>query len=163
MTSQPGRPHTTHSTSADPGSSDTSKKKYREEIENRKRKTWYAAGSPDGDAVSPHADHGSQQAPILFARQSADSSNSSCPSTISGGGIAGIVIGSIAGTLLLMWLWKLCSLQGACGGGDSDHGSVPGRGRRRRARRNSSGMEYVEKSRSRYRNEPRRPSKVYIT
>lgn len=161
MTSQPGRPHTTHYTSAGSSSSDTSKKKYRGN-RKRKRKTWYAAGSLDGDAVSPHADHGSQQAPILFARQSADSSNSSCPSTISGGGIAGIVIGSIAGTLLLMWLWKLCSLQGACGGGDSDHGSVPGRGRRRRARRNSTGMEYVEKSRSRYRNEPRRPSKVYM-
>ncbi|EYE97409.1 uncharacterized protein EURHEDRAFT_409635, partial [Aspergillus ruber CBS 135680] len=106
-------------------------------------------------------------APILV-RQSSDSGDT-CPSTISGGGIAGIVIGSIAGTLLLIWLWKVCNLQGAWSGGESDVGYVPGSGtggRRRRRRTSSPSMvEYVEKgsrSRPRYRDEPRRPARVYM-
>ncbi|KAL2824806.1 hypothetical protein BDW59DRAFT_83094 [Aspergillus cavernicola] len=47
---------------------------------------------------------------LLVPRQSTtnDNNSSSCPSTISGGAIAGIVIGSIAGTLLLIWLWRTC-------------------------------------------------------
>ncbi|KAL3479054.1 hypothetical protein BJX99DRAFT_255833 [Aspergillus californicus] len=44
----------------------------------------------------------------LLPRQSSTEGSSSCPSTISGGAIAGIVIGSIAGTLLLIWLWRTC-------------------------------------------------------
>ncbi|KAL4869710.1 hypothetical protein BDV12DRAFT_167530 [Aspergillus spectabilis] len=55
--------------------------------------------------------------PHLLPRQStsdpSDSTSCSCPSTISGGGIAGIVIGSIAGTLLLIWLWRTCMMQSA--------------------------------------------------
>ncbi|KAL4930490.1 uncharacterized protein BDV17DRAFT_39708 [Aspergillus undulatus] len=46
---------------------------------------------------------------VLTPRQSTnDDSGCNCPSTISGGAIAGIVIGSIAGTLLLIWLWRTC-------------------------------------------------------
>ncbi|KAL4791358.1 hypothetical protein BDV19DRAFT_370688 [Aspergillus venezuelensis] len=45
---------------------------------------------------------------ILTPRQSTNDSGCDCPSTISGGAIAGIVIGSIAGTLLLIWLWRTC-------------------------------------------------------
>lgn len=109
------------------------------------------------------------QAPTpLEARQS--SSSDSCPSTVSGGGIAGIVIGSIAGTLLLLWLWKLCKLPGARNAGDPDFGYIPGtasaRGRYRRRRRSPSVVEYIEKSsrsRPRYRDEPRRPANAYLS
>ncbi|KAL4945895.1 hypothetical protein BDV06DRAFT_183558, partial [Aspergillus oleicola] len=44
----------------------------------------------------------------LTPRQSTNDDGCNCPSTISGGAIAGIVIGSIAGTLLLIWLWRTC-------------------------------------------------------
>lgn len=134
---------------------------------NGKSDPWIA---PDVHPVEPNRSSRSHihQAPIL-ARQSSDSGNT-CPSTISGGGIAGIVIGSIAGTLLLIWLWKVCTLKGAWSGGEPDVGYVPGagtssRGRRRRRRTSSpSVVEYVEKgSRSRPRYEPRRPARVYMT
>ncbi|KAL4901733.1 hypothetical protein BDW74DRAFT_69501 [Aspergillus multicolor] len=46
----------------------------------------------------------------LAARQSADT-GCNCPNSLSGGAIAGIVIGSIAGTLLLIWLWRSCMTQ----------------------------------------------------
>ncbi|KAJ5111214.1 hypothetical protein N7532_001749 [Penicillium argentinense] len=97
-----------------------------------------------------------------------------CPSTITGGGIAGIVIGSIAGTLLVLWLWRVFNLPGAwSGGGEPDVGYKPPvtrtRGRRRRSR--GSNVEYVEKPRSSsrryrddyYRDDLRRPAKVYLT
>lgn len=66
----------------------------------------------------------------------------------------------------------MCNLKGAWSGGESDVGYVPGAGAgtggRRRRRRTSSPsvVEYVEKgsrSRPRYRDEPRRPSRVYMT
>lgn len=103
---------------------------------------------------------------ILDARQSSGGSNNGCSGTISGGGVAGIVIGSVAGTLLLIWLWKLCTLPGARSGSDSDYGYVPNASKTRRNRRRGrspSIVEYVEKSRSRprYGDELRRPAKVY--
>lgn len=98
-----------------------------------------------------------------------------CPATISSGGIAGIVIGSIAGTLLVLWLWRLFKLPGAfSGGGEPDVGYRPpitrSSGRRRRSR--EPRIDYVEKPRrssSRryrddyYRDDVRRPAKVYMT
>ncbi|GFF49964.1 hypothetical protein IFM51744_07215 [Aspergillus udagawae] len=107
---------------------------------------------------------------ILQARQSSSSSdNCNCPSGISGGGIAGIVIGTIAGTLLLIWLFRVCSLPGAFGGGEPDYGYSGGggtevRSTHRRRRSSPSYVEYVEKpSRSRRRREDiRRPAKVYL-
>lgn len=94
-----------------------------------------------------------------------------CPSTISSGGIAGIVLGSIAGTLLVLWLWRVCSLPGArSGGGEPDLGYRPPVTRttsnRRRRRSRGSYVDYVEKSPSssrRYRDDVRRPQKVYLT
>ncbi|KAJ5118795.1 hypothetical protein N7448_010502 [Penicillium atrosanguineum] len=91
-----------------------------------------------------------------------------CPSTISAGGIAGIVIGSIAGTLLVLWLWRVCRLPGAwSGGGEPDVGYRPPVTRtssnRRRRRSHGAYVDYVEKSPSRrYRDDVRRPQKVYI-
>ncbi|KAJ5460042.1 uncharacterized protein N7458_001594 [Penicillium daleae] len=96
-----------------------------------------------------------------------------CPSTLSGGSIAGIVIGSIFGTLFLIWLWRFLKLP--WGGDDgSDVGYRPpitrtaaGDERRRRRRRPSNVDYYVEKPRSsssrRYRDEVRRPAKVYLS
>ncbi|KAJ6111859.1 hypothetical protein N7523_007920 [Penicillium sp. IBT 18751x] len=91
-----------------------------------------------------------------------------CPSTISGGGIAGIVLGSIAGTLLILWLWRVCSLPGAWSGGkEPDLGYRPPVTRtsssRRRRRSRGPYVDYVEKSPSRrYRDDVRRPQRVYI-
>lgn len=95
---------------------------------------------------------------------------SDCPSTVSGGAIAGIVIGSVAGTLLLLWLWRVCQLPGATsGGGEPDVGYRPpitrSRGRRSRRRSGTPYVEYVEKSRSgsrRRRDDLRRPAQVYL-
>ncbi|CAI7678135.1 unnamed protein product [Penicillium pancosmium] len=97
-----------------------------------------------------------------------------CPSTISGGAIAGIVIGSIAGTLLVLWLWRLFSLPGAFSGGrEPDVGYRPPvtrSGRRRRSR--EPRVDYIEKPRrssSRrhrdeyYTDDVRRPAKIYVT
>ncbi|KAJ5930305.1 hypothetical protein N7466_005798 [Penicillium verhagenii] len=94
-----------------------------------------------------------------------------CPSTVSSGGIAGIVIGSIAGTLLLLWLWRLCRLPGAwSGGGEPDVGYRPPVTRTRGRRRRSTGsyVDVIEKPRSvrssrHYRDDVRRPTKVYVT
>ncbi|KAL6235689.1 hypothetical protein BDW75DRAFT_132313 [Aspergillus navahoensis] len=44
----------------------------------------------------------------LSSRQSNSDTTCNCPNSLSGGAIAGIVIGSIAGTLLLIWLWRSC-------------------------------------------------------
>ncbi|KAJ5154454.1 uncharacterized protein N7500_009893 [Penicillium coprophilum] len=114
---------------------------------------------------------------MLEPRQSSGGDN--CPSTISSGGIAGIVIGSIAGTLLILWLWRIFRLPGAWSGGDeADVGyrppitrsSTSSRGRKKR-RRPSGGAygDYVEpttvRSVRRYsnRDDVRRPAKVYMT
>lgn len=90
----------------------------------------------------------------------------SCPSTISGGAIAGIVIGSVAGTLLLLWLWRVCQLPGATsGGGEPDVGYRPPITRTRGRRRRRSHVDYIEKTPSgsrRYRDDVRRPQKVYL-
>ncbi|PLB53178.1 hypothetical protein P170DRAFT_125104 [Aspergillus steynii IBT 23096] len=100
---------------------------------------------------------------ILHARQESSGGSDNCPSTISGGAIAGIVIGSIAGTLLILWLFKVCALPGARDGGEPDYGYVSGKGgtetrHRRRRRRSPSYVEYIEKPpRS-----VRRPAKVYL-
>ncbi|PWY92635.1 hypothetical protein BO70DRAFT_357773 [Aspergillus heteromorphus CBS 117.55] len=76
-----------------------------------------------------------------------------CPSTISGGGIAGIVLGTIAGTLLLLWLFRLCTMP-------REEGVLTTRTQhRRRRRRRSPGFYYVEKPRG----EVRRPAKVYLS
>ncbi|KAJ5469627.1 hypothetical protein N7539_009245 [Penicillium diatomitis] len=95
-----------------------------------------------------------------------------CPSNLTGGAIAGIVIGSIFGTLLLIWLWRF--LQFPWASDDvSDVGYRPpitrtsaGDERRRRRRRSATVDYYVEKPRSRsrgYREEVRRPAKVYLS
>lgn len=107
---------------------------------------------------------------MLLTRQSSTGDN--CPSTISSGGIAGIVLGSIAGTLLLIWLWRACRLPGAMDGGTESDAvyQVPvvssSRNRRKR-RRGSAGtyVDYVEKPTStrRYRDNVRRPPSVYLT
>ncbi|PWY87941.1 hypothetical protein BO94DRAFT_534952, partial [Aspergillus sclerotioniger CBS 115572] len=87
----------------------------------------------------------------LLARNDAD-----CPNTISGGGIAGIVLGTIAGTLLILWLFRLCSMGS---GGDSDYGETNlATTRTRRRRRRSPTFYYVEKPRG----EVRTPAKVYL-
>ncbi|KAJ5520237.1 hypothetical protein N7463_000690 [Penicillium fimorum] len=113
---------------------------------------------------------------MLEPRQS--TGGESCPSTISSGGIAGIVIGSIAGTLLILWLWRIFRLPGAWSGGDTPdvgyrapitRSSTSSRGRKKRRRPSAYG-EYVEKpttvrSVRRYsnRDDLRRPAKVYMT
>ncbi|OQE30051.1 hypothetical protein PENSTE_c002G00626 [Penicillium steckii] len=98
-----------------------------------------------------------------------------CPSTIGGGAIAGIVIGSIAGTLLIIWLWHIFRLPGAFSGGrEPDVGYRPPstRSRERRRRSRDGRVDYVEKPRRsssrRYRDEyytddVRRPAKIYVT
>jgi len=117
----------------------------------------------------------STQAPInsiLEPRQSSGGDN--CPSTIGGGAIAGIVIGSIAGTLLILWLWRVFSLPAAWSGGDTPdvgyrppivRSSASTRGRRKRRRPSGTYVDYAEKPTStrRYRDDVRRPAKVYMT
>ncbi|KAL5359779.1 hypothetical protein BJX96DRAFT_61940 [Aspergillus floccosus] len=103
------------------------------------------------------------QAPITNLLQPRQNTSSDCPSTISGGGIAGIVLGTIAGTLLILWLVRLCSLPGAFNGEVPEReysttGGMETRHRRRR-RRSPTYFEYVEKpARS-----VRRPAKVYLS
>ncbi|KAJ5749540.1 hypothetical protein N7533_006568 [Penicillium manginii] len=84
------------------------------------------------------------QAPIgsvHVTRQS--SSGESCPITISSRSIAGIVLGLISGTLLLIWLWRACQLSGATGNNTSSgviyESSVVSSSSGRRRRRGSSG------------------------
>ncbi|EEA24805.1 conserved hypothetical protein [Talaromyces marneffei ATCC 18224] len=101
--------------------------------------------------------------------------------TLSGGAIAGIVIGTIAGTLLIIWLIKSCFLPGAPGNRDPDgagsappvvySSSRPSSRRQRRSRNYRDGpdyVEYIEKlsvrvSRSRTRSQLSRPDRVYIS
>ena len=110
------------------------------------------------------------QAPIDFKIAARDSGNDGCPSTISAGGIAGIVIGTIAGTLLLLWLWRLCRMPGVWSGGEPDVGYRPPITRTRGRRRRSTGsyVDVIEKPRvsrstRRYRDDVRRPAKVYLS
>ncbi|KAJ6133191.1 hypothetical protein N7471_008406 [Penicillium samsonianum] len=118
-------------------------------------------------------------APINSMLEPRQSSGDNCPSTITGGGIAGIVIGSIAGTLLILWLWRIFRLPGAWSGGDTPdvgyrppitRSSTSSRGRRQRRRPSATYVDYVEKPTSvrsarRYsnRDDLRRPAKVYMT
>ncbi|KAJ5963176.1 hypothetical protein N7481_002899 [Penicillium waksmanii] len=101
----------------------------------------------------------------LVTRQS--SSGESCPSTISSGGIAGIVLGSIAGTLLLIWLWRACRLPGATGSNTSSgvvyESPIVRSSYGQRRRRGSSGTTYVEKPTSTrlYKDEVRKPARIY--
>ncbi|RAK99887.1 uncharacterized protein BO80DRAFT_426265 [Aspergillus ibericus CBS 121593] len=90
---------------------------------------------------------------LLYTR-----ADTNCPNTISGGGIAGIVLGTIAGTLLILWLFRLCAVDA---GGDSDYGdtNLATTTRTRRRRRRSPTFYYVEKPRG----EVRRPAKVYLS
>ncbi|KAJ5624092.1 hypothetical protein N7510_000401 [Penicillium lagena] len=106
---------------------------------------------------------------ILSPRQSTASSTN-CPNTLSSGAIAGIVIGTIAGTLLILWLIRLCQLPGAWSfGGEPDPGYRPPitRTHGRRRRRRPSVVEYTEKpvsgSSRRYQTDVRRPERVYVT
>lgn len=119
------------------------------------------------------------QAPINSMLEPRQSSGDTCPSTISGGGIAGIVIGSIAGTLLILWLWRIFRLPGAWSGGDTPdvgyrppitRSSTSSRGTRQRRRPSATYVDYVEKpttvrSSRRYRDHDdlRRPAKVYLS
>lgn len=94
--------------------------------------------------------------------------NPDCPNTISGGGIAGIVLGTIAGTLLILWLWHLCSLPGASSSGGSDYGEAnlaTSTTRRRRRRHSSPTVYYLEKHPSGHGGggSVRRPTKVYLS
>lgn len=94
--------------------------------------------------------------------------NPDCPNTISGGGIAGIVLGTIAGTLLILWLWHLCSLPGASSSGGSDYGEAnlaTSTTRRRRRRHSSPTVYYLEKHPSGHGggSSVRRPTKVYLS
>ncbi|KAJ5210658.1 hypothetical protein N7491_010466 [Penicillium cf. griseofulvum] len=118
-------------------------------------------------------------APINSMLEPRQSSGNNCPSTITSGGIAGIVIGSIAGTLLILWLWRIFRLPGAWSGSDTaDAGYQPpitrsstsSRGRRKRRHPSVAYGDYVEKpttvrSVRRYsnRDDLRRPAKVYMT
>lgn len=88
-----------------------------------------------------------------------------------GGAIAGIVIGSIAGTLLVLWLIKTCFLPGAPGNKHPDTSDIvysqttPTRRRRKDYR---SGPDYIEKPRSRTRRgsdvvRVQRPERVYVS
>ncbi|PWY72814.1 hypothetical protein BO83DRAFT_378757 [Aspergillus eucalypticola CBS 122712] len=91
-----------------------------------------------------------------------------CPNTISGGGIAGIVLGTIAGTLLIIWLWHLCSLSGSSSSGGSDYGEAnlaTSTTRRRRRRHSSPTVYYLEKHPSGHGggSSVRRPTKVYLS
>lgn len=109
------------------------------------------------------------KAPIDF--KIAARATDGCPSTISSGGIAGIVLGSIAGTLLLLWLWRLCTMPGVWGSSEPDVGYRPPSTRARGSRRRSTGsyVDVVEKPRvsrsttRRYRDDVRRPAKVYLS
>ncbi|OBT68807.1 hypothetical protein VE03_02100 [Pseudogymnoascus sp. 23342-1-I1] len=84
------------------------------------------------------------------------------PNCMSGGSIAGIVIGCIAGTLLLVWLWS--SLRRNTSDDGYKHGAVatssrPYDGRRRRRRHSSAGGRPVSRAYSTYET-TERPAKV---
>ncbi|KAI2721059.1 hypothetical protein DTO006G1_2028 [Penicillium roqueforti] len=117
-------------------------------------------------------------APIHSMLETRQSSDDNCPSTITGGGIAGIVIGSIAGTLLILWLWRILRLPGVWKNDASEvvyqapviRSSTKTRGRRHRRRPPATYVDYAEKPASvrssrRYsdRDDLRRPARVYRT
>ncbi|KAK1753928.1 hypothetical protein QBC47DRAFT_403322 [Echria macrotheca] len=70
--------------------------------------------------------------------------------TLSGGAIAGIVIGSIAGFLLLVWIFRSCSNLGAPPGSENANGKAWYDGvRDERPARHVEPVEYGRRSRSR--------------
>ncbi|KFY54919.1 hypothetical protein V497_07347 [Pseudogymnoascus sp. VKM F-4516 (FW-969)] len=85
---------------------------------------------------------------VRAAATAEDAASSPQPNCIAGGSIAGIVIGCIAGTLLLVWLWT--SLRGSRSDDAYRHGAVatssrPYDGRRRRRRHSSAGGRPISK------------------
>lgn len=121
-------------------------------------------------------------ASFLETRQSTttvQSGQSSSGANLSGGAIAGIVIGSIVGFLLLLWIFKSLSNLGAPpqekrdpAWYDDDVSAT--RSRSRHGRRASRGSYYVQETRPRRSSrevmrvvqpvyvEPRRPSRTYV-
>ncbi|OBT45001.1 hypothetical protein VE00_04163 [Pseudogymnoascus sp. WSF 3629] len=86
------------------------------------------------------------------------------PNCMSGGSIAGIVIGCIAGTLFFVWLWSALRRNTTDEG--YKHGAVatssrPYDGRRRRRRHSSAGGRPVSRSYSTYETTERPARVVY--
>ncbi|PGH27920.1 hypothetical protein AJ80_00470 [Polytolypa hystricis UAMH7299] len=104
-------------------------------------------------------------APNLHTRQQVTNNDSAaCPDTLSGGAIAGIVIGSVLGSLLLLWLIR-CAIDINSGGYESHY-------ERPRRHTSSSSSYYREKpvtvtrtksSSRRHHRDVERPGKVYVS
>ncbi|OJJ33872.1 hypothetical protein ASPWEDRAFT_29065 [Aspergillus wentii DTO 134E9] len=102
--------------------------------------------------------------PALLPRQTSPD----CPSSITGGGIAGIVVGTIAGTLLILWLLRLCADPQVRSGDVSDWKTRRSTFRRRERPAYGAFLEKPRRERKRarargYRDEVRRPAKVYLS
>ncbi|KAJ6446579.1 leucine rich repeat domain-containing protein [Purpureocillium lavendulum] len=82
---------------------------------------------PHENLLVLHARQSAPTATVTVVSGGGDSSNGdgdggggSSATTLSGGAIAGIVIGSIAGFLLLVWIWRSCFNMGAPPGEDRE-------------------------------------------